>query len=177
MLKQIFIAGSLLIASISAYAVDEIPKLYNFDFKDDKGTISFSLTTPIGKMIPIQIAQEDKDKSSTCFLTLNDEFETSTLEAKQKVNLGITATIYPSTIKDDDIKLMLVLNKQEYIASESPHDPVKLGDTCDFSNSLSVVENTNLQWIGDIKVGKKVKVKLSNDNTLFITATEVKPDA
>jgi hypothetical protein len=177
MLKQIFIAGSLLIASISAYAVDEIPKLYNFDFKDSKGTISFSLTTPIGKIMPIQVIQEDKDKRSTCLLTLDENGGSATLEANQKVDIGLTATIYPSTIKDDDIKLMLVFNKKEYVASEQPHDTVKLGETCEFSNSLSVVENTDLQWIGDVKVGKKVKVKLSNDNTLFITATEVKPEA
>lgn len=177
MLKQIFIAGSLLIASMSAYAVNEIPKLYNFDFRDANGTVAFSLITPIGKIMPIQVTQEDKDQKSTCSFTLDEELGTTKFEVNQMVNIGITATIYPVSIKDDEVKLMLVYNKKDYLASEKPHDPVKLGEKCDFVNSLTVVETTDLQWIGDVKLGKKEKVKLSDGNALFITATEVKPEA
>jgi hypothetical protein len=177
MLKQIFIAGSLLIASMSAYAVNEIPKLYNFDFRDANGTVAFSLITPIGKIIPIQVTQEDKEKATTCSITLDDVDGKTKFDVKQEVNIGITATIYPVTIKDDEIKLMLVYNKKDYLDSENPHDPYKLSETCDFSNSLSVLETTDLQWIGDVKLGKQVKVKLSDGNALFIVATEVKPEA
>lgn len=177
MLKQFFIAGSLLVASFSALAAEQIPTVYHFDFKTSNDSSSFSLTTEIGKAQPMQFGIESAEskeaaKETNCkSMKLVDEISETNFLVNQTHPDQNTVMVYPVSIDKDTIKLVLIYDSQE---SKSSGTPLVISDKCSIGNILSTT--VNMQWAGDVKVGEKTKIPLTNGDSLFVTATEYKKE-
>ena len=90
MLKKILIVSSLAMISLSAFADDVVSPLYNIEVKDTDGVLVssvFAVTTPIGKVMPVQVTQENKDNSTNCSLSVKDNSELIELNVEQKNNI------------------------------------------------------------------------------------------
>lgn len=175
MLKNIFIVSSLAIVSISAFADIVVPPMYNIEVKDTDGVIVssvFAVTTPIGKAMPVQVTQNNKDNSTNCSLVVKDDNEIIELNVEQKNTIDITATVYPISIEGDNVKLLLTYSKQADISSDKS---VVVSDTCHFSNAVSTT--TNLQWLGNVKLNEKTKIPVTGKNNLVVFIKEVKADS
>lgn len=98
MLKTIFLSTSLLISSMSAYAD---MTAYKIDIKEKIDDSSFSITTPMGSIVPFQKGGNPL-KNEKCSIVLNDgttktEFETN--QIKSANNNTLTASVYPVSIE------------------------------------------------------------------------------
>lgn len=174
MLKNILIASSFAVISLSAFADVVAPPLYNIEVKDTDGVVVssvFAVTTPIGKVMPVQITQENSAKSTNCSISIKDDIELIELNVEQKNNIGITAQVYPMSIDGDNIKLMLTYSKQADISSDNG---VVVSDSCYFSNAVST--NTNVQWLGDVKLNKKTEIPVTGKNNLIVLIKKVNPN-
>lgn len=174
MLKKIFIASSLLVVSLSAFADVIVPPLYSIEVIDTDGVVNhsvFSVTTPIGKVMPVKVTQENKDNSTNCSLSLKDNNELTELNVEQKNSIGITSTVYPMSIDGDNVKLMLTYSKQNDVSSDKA---IALSDTCHFANAVSTT--TNLQWLGNVELNEKTKIPLTGKNILFVLIKKVNPN-
>lgn len=174
MLKKILIVSSLAMLSLSAFADVVAPPLYNIEVKDTDGVLVssvFAVTTPIGKVMPVQVTQENKENSTNCSLSVKDNIELIELNVEQKNNIGINAIIYPMSIDGDNIKLMLSYSKQDDVTSDKA---VIVSETCHFSNAVSTT--TNLQWLGDVKLNKKTDIPVTGKNNLIVLIKKVNPN-
>jgi hypothetical protein len=173
MFKTIFMASALLISSAAAYAVDQTPKTYDINVKDALGKVSFSVSGPLGQIVPIVISKKEKGEDSKCKIELKNDHEISTLETVQKVaSTDITSTIYPISRSGDDVEVLLVYNYVEPVSFESSDKVTTLGEHCKLSNSVAVTTNTMVQWTGKIKLGTSEKINMSNGNALFVEVKE-----
>lgn len=174
MLKKILIVSSLAIISLSAFADVVAPPLYNIEVKDTDGVIVssvFAVTTPIGKAIPVQVTQDNKDNSTNCSLVFKADNKIIELNVDQKNTIGITATVYPMSIEGDNVKLLLTYSKKADISSDKA---VIVSETCHFSNAVSTT--TNLQWLGDVKLNKKTDIPVTGKNNLIVLIKKVNPN-
>lgn len=174
MLKKILIVSSLAMISVSAFADVVAPPLYNIEVKDTDGVLVssvFAVTTPIGKVMPVQVTQDNKDNSTNCSLTVKDNLELIELNVEQKNNIGINAIIYPMSIDGDNIKLMLSYSKQDDVTSEKA---VTINDKCHFANAVSTT--TTIQWLGDVKLNKKTKIPVTGKSNLIVLIKKVNPN-
>lgn len=174
MLKKIFGASSFLVVSLSAFADVIAPPLYSIEVIDTDGVVNhsvFSVTTPIGKVMPVKVTQENKDNSTNCSLSLKDNNELTELNVEQKNSIGITSTVYPMSIDGDNVKLMLTYSKQDDVSSDKA---IELSNTCHFANAVSTT--TNVQWLGNVELNEKTKIPLTGKNSLFVLIKKVNPN-
>lgn len=75
------------------------------------------------------------------------------------------------SIDGDNIKLMLTYSKQADISSDNG---VVVSDSCYFSNAVST--NTNVQWLGDVKLNKKTEIPVTGKNNLIVLIKKVNPN-
>jgi hypothetical protein len=172
MLKQIFISGSLLISSMSAYAD---VSLYKIDIKEkiDEGT--FSVTTPMGSIIPFQRGGNPL-KNEKCSIVLNNgtektEFETNQLKSD---NNTLTVSAYPISIEGDKVKFLLAYSKQDMMVSKESENFMKIGDNCNLHNSVVHSVSTDVNWAGELTLGKTFTIPVSSNNSIDVTITEIK---
>lgn len=174
MLKQIFIAGTLLISSMSAYAD---VSLYKIDIKEKIDESSFSVTTSMGSIIPFQRGGNPL-KNEKCSIVLNNgtektEFETNQLKSGN--NNTLTASIYPVSIDGDKVKFVLVYSKQDMMTSQEAQDFMQVGENCKFHNSVVHAVSTDVNWAGELTLDKTFTIPVSTNNSIDVTITEVKP--
>lgn len=174
MLKKILIASSLAIVSLSATADVVAPQMYNIEIRETDGVVDTavaSFVTFIGKVMPIEVTQENKANSTNCSLVVKEDLGLTELNVEQKNKIGITSTVYPMSIDGDNVNLMLTYSKQDDISSDKA---VALSDTCHFSNAVSTT--TNVQWLGNVELNEKTKIPLTGKNNLIVLIKKVNPN-
>lgn len=174
MLKKIFIASSLAIVSLSATADVVSPPMYNIELRETDGVVDTavaSFITFIGKAMPIEVTQENKDNSTNCSLTVKDDIGLTALNVEQKNKIGITAIVYPMSIDGNNIKLMLTYSKQADISSDKG---TLVSDNCYFSNAVSTT--TNVQWLGNVEINEKTKIPVTGNTNLIVLIKKVNPN-
>lgn len=173
MLKKIFIASLLAVVPLSTFAAVVAPPLYHVEIRETDGVVDksvVSFTTFIGKVMPIEVTQENKENSTNCSISLKDNQEITELNVEQKNSIGITATVYTMSIDGDNVKTMLTYSKQDDVSSDKA---IALSETCHFANAVSTT--TNLQWLGNVKLNEKTKIPVTGKNNLFIIIKKVTP--
>lgn len=173
MLKNILISSVLLISSMSAYAD---VAAYKIEIKEKIDDSSFSITTPMGSIVPFQKGGNPL-KNEKCSIVLNDgttktEFETS--QIKSANNNTLTASVYPVSIEGEKVKFMLVYSKQDMMTSQEAQDFMQIGENCKFHNSVVHAVSTDVQWAGEVTLGKHTTIPVSSNNSIDVLITEVK---
>lgn len=174
MLKQLFIAGSLLVSAMSASAD---VSLYKIDIKEKIDDSSFSITTTMGGIVPFQKGGNPL-KNEKCSIVLNNgtektEFETNQIMSEN--NNTLTASIFPVSIVGDKVKFLMVYGKQDMMTSQEAQDFMQVGENCKFHNSVVHTVSTNVNWAGELTLGKTTTIPVSSNNSIDVTITEVKP--
>lgn len=166
-IRNFIATTTLMLVTSIVYAV-EPTQLYNISLTDTAGTFNVSARSAIGSVSPIKITQLDETKSTNCTMNIKDAGNIN-LAVTELNDTGINAAIYPISKTEDTLKLMLVFSKREDFSAEKA---VKVNDTCVFANNVFTL--TNVNWMGDVKLGEKTLIKLSKDNEFIISAEEIK---
>lgn len=167
-MEKIF-AGLLMLSSLSAYA-DLGPKIYKFEINESSEKNSIEINTTIGKVTVIESSKE-KEKS-TCKIKTESPLIKQELNIINQLGDKISAEIYPISIKNDEVELMLTYSRVEYTSLTKGKEQIKINDDCLFNNKSYVSENTYTQWYGKVKLNEDVKIPLSNNENLLLKIQE-----
>lgn len=177
MFKSFIIASLLLIASSPIFADYAAPDLYSIRVENKSDKVDFSVSTTMGRPIPISIDIEENLDPWNCHVMAitqpgddrtkpNPVIDLSIIKQKKK---NVQATLYPMSIVDDKVKLMVVYTQ------DIPHfsdTATQVSDKCHFVNATSTVNN--VQWLGEVVLDKRKAIHLNDDESIIVTVEKVK---
>lgn len=167
------LAVSVLVLSGLSNAADVDNDVYSITFTDKQNKILGSSTLEVGKSPSSGGGiMKSEDKRTDCFInTYNDDPD----EAEYSIYSSMSQDTYVKvfTLSQDGNKFKVALTV-EYAEDFSTDKAVKIDKHCSFANSVTSV--TEINWAGEVEVGKTITVKLPNDNEMYIKTQLGYPD-
>lgn len=171
MLKRCMLAIAVVYSlSANVYAKEDS---YKIDIKEANNESVISANVKIGKILPIQ-RLKGNNEDSTCDIRVENSGFSQELNIGTRKSNGISVVIYALSVSDDKVKTILVYDKVEYESLHRDNKPVEISENCKFYNTNYSLKDSYVQWTGDLKLDKTTKIKLSNNEEIFVKFTKNK---
>lgn len=169
MLKS-FLVTSLLVLSGFTYAADIEQVDYVLFVKDKHNKIFDSTILEVGRVSDSYVGTMKPDnKISDCDSYINPDFAYP-VKLYDSSNDGTALTLHTISQMNQTFHIVLSVYYNEDFKTDNS---IKLNDKCTIANSVSSAIEVN--WAGDLTVGKIEKIKLPNNNELYLEVTKGYP--
>lgn len=170
MVKSLLTAGILAFSGFT-YAADIQNTEYLLFVKDKHDKIWDYTQLEAGKLSETYVGTMKPDnKISECDSYINPDFPYP-VKLYDATNDGTGITLHTISQNKETFHIVLTVT---YVEDFNTENSIKLNDKCTIANS--VTSSIEINWAGDVSVGRTETIKLPNNNELYLKVSAGYPD-